>query len=52
VGLSRGHFYFAQRGHYYFAATEDISTLPKGDITTLLRHLNCNKLREPTTDFY
>ena len=21
LGLSRGHFYFAQRGHYHFAAT-------------------------------
>jgi len=22
LGLSRGHFYFAQRGHYHFAATD------------------------------
>jgi hypothetical protein len=25
LGLSRGHFYFAQRGHYHFAATGDFS---------------------------
>jgi hypothetical protein len=28
VGLSRGHFYFAQRGHYHFAATGDIHQDP------------------------
>jgi hypothetical protein len=25
LGLSRGHFYFAQRGHYHFAVTPGIS---------------------------
>ena len=35
LGLSRGHFYFAQRGHYHFAATSDPHYL---DVARVLLH--------------
>jgi hypothetical protein len=30
LGLSRGHFYFAQRGHYHFAVTVIVRPFARG----------------------
>src|ERR1039458_10642762 len=43
LGLSRGHFYFAQRGHYHFAASAPCFSDPPGlSPTRRGRSLNAN----------